>query len=305
MAAICVTGGSGFIGSELVRQALAAGHRVAILTRTPSRPVVDRGGTPQERLVEIAGDLARPDWRALEAFAPEICIHCAWIATPGIYLDSPENARFRAESLEWARGLFALGLRKFVGVGSCLEYESSPRALDEAAPRPAAPSRYARAKLECLDGLRERAPKPDALAWMRIFHAYGLGEDPRRFLSWMRGVLQQGRPVLLRRPDDVVDYIHVDDIAAALLTAISPEVSGIYNVGTGRPRTIREIARLLAEPLGGRVAESPASGASPQARFADPSRLCTRNWTPQRELETVLASWISETPLQAPEQKNL
>ena len=94
---IFVTGASGFIGSELCRQAEAAGHEVLRL-ENPHR--ID----------------ALP-FALLASFKPEVAVHCAWITTPGVYTESSENALLRQQSLEMFRALSSNGISHFVCVG--------------------------------------------------------------------------------------------------------------------------------------------------------------------------------------------
>jgi len=286
-AKILITGGTGFIGSEITRHALAAGHQVATVVRDPEK-------LPQDsRLISIRGDLSRLDWRAIENFCPTICLHCAWIATPGVYQTSPANADYRDWSIRLAERLYGNGLEKFIGLGTCLEYASSSQALDENSLRPAKPSPYTLAKLAVLDALKAMAPSPQAWAWMRVFYAYGSGEHPQRFLSSAIRELSQGKSLILRRPDDVVDYIHVKDIASATFAAMDPAASGIFNVGSGRGQTVAEVARIAASMCGAEGQLEFDHPADAESRFASIRRLQNYKWKPQYAFENGLEEIVA------------
>ncbi len=78
---ILVTGASGFIGSAFCRLALGHGHEIAGLmlpTETPPAHV-----PASTHMHWLKGTLAEPPWPAIERFRPEVCVHFAWIATPG------------------------------------------------------------------------------------------------------------------------------------------------------------------------------------------------------------------------------
>lgn len=279
---IFITGGTGFIGSEIIRQGLGAGYRMAALVRDPDK-------LPQDaRLTTICGDLSQPDWGAIENFRPTVCLHGAWIATPGIYQTSPANEDYQTWSIRLAERLYTNGLEKFVGLGTCLEYASSTSALDENSPRQADPSSYTRAKFAVLDALETIAPSPQAWAWLRIFYAYGPGEHPGRLIPFAASELAAGRAITLQRPDDVVDYVHVQDIAHAVLVAANPLASGILNVGSGSVTSPREIAVLIAGHFNAieRLTFSPQKNL--ESRFANTKRLQALGWHPKSRLATAL-----------------
>lgn len=284
---ILITGGTGFIGSEIIRQGLAAGHYMAALVRNPKR-------LPQDsRLTPIHGDLSQPDWDAIERFRPAICVHCAWIATPGIYQTSPANQDYQLWTIRLAERLYGNGLEKFIGLGTCLEYASSSEPLDECSSRSTNPSPYTQAKLAVLNALEAVVPSPEAWAWMRVFYAYGLGEHSHRFLSSAIRQLSQGNSLMLRRPEDVVDYVHVKDIAAAALVALDPAASGIFNVGSGRGRTVAEVARIAAAMCATETQLKFTHPADLESRFASIQRLQDHDWKPQYALEDGVAEIVA------------
>ena len=106
MARVLVTGGTGFIGSALVRRLVARGDEVMVLRRH---------GAPTPRLAAVAdrvrfldADLAEAGtWRpALHAFAPERVFHAAWYAEPGKYLTAiDENLECLRTGLEFVRAV--------------------------------------------------------------------------------------------------------------------------------------------------------------------------------------------------------
>src|SRR6266404_2068156 len=118
---ILLTGPTGFVGSAFTRLALSRGHEVAGLL-IPSEPVPPHLPA-QPGLVWMRGTLQEPPWDAITPFAPDVCVHAAWITTPGIYLESAENERFRDSSLQFLRDLRQRGLGHIASLGTCVEYQ--------------------------------------------------------------------------------------------------------------------------------------------------------------------------------------
>lgn len=241
---LLVTGGTGFLGRVLVRQALGCGMEVAVLTR--SVPCVG-----DQRIRWIPGTLSSPDWTAVQEWQPEVCVHAAWIATPGVYLQSPENDGWADSSFHFLTRLSEMGLKRAVALGTCIEYEMTGHPFREGITAIRPTSSYAIAK----DNLHTRlaaelATRETSLAWPRIFYPYGPGEHPARLASSLIHRLRAGEPIRLKTPDSIKDYIHVEDVGRALICLVQSSFQGAVNIGSGTGIQIAEFAGILADLLG-------------------------------------------------------
>src|SRR5947209_1188044 len=126
---ILLTGPTGFVGLTFARLALSRGHQVAGLV-IPSE-AIPTSLPANENLRWLRGTLDEAPWEEISAFAPEVCVHTAWITTPGIYLESPENERFRDASLQFLRKVRKLGTKHIVSLGTCVEYQITNEPLSE------------------------------------------------------------------------------------------------------------------------------------------------------------------------------
>ena len=125
---ILLTGATGFIGSAFTRQALARGHQLAALI-IPSESIPPNLAATSN-LAWLRGTLDDAPWKDITALAPDVCLHMAWITTPGIYLESPENFRFVESSIRFLRKIRETGTTHENGtVFRILELQSgnSPR----------------------------------------------------------------------------------------------------------------------------------------------------------------------------------
>jgi dTDP-6-deoxy-L-talose 4-dehydrogenase (NAD+) len=109
-------------------------------------------------------------------------IHAAWYAEPGKYLASPLNVDCLAGTLCLAQAFRQAGGRRFVGVGTCFEYDLSAEILTTDTPlRPL--SLYAACKAAAYEVLGRLLPAAGVeFVWCRLFYLYGEGEDPRRLV---------------------------------------------------------------------------------------------------------------------------
>jgi nucleoside-diphosphate-sugar epimerase len=286
---ILVTGATGFLGGALVRRALAAGHEVCALVRPGSAL-----GPARPELTVCRGTLAAPPWGDLARFGAQSCVHAAWITTPGVYPESPDNDRYRDESLTFLATLFARGVGHAVVVGTSAEYRPSPEPLDEVSPLEPR-SRYARAKHALRLVLAERAAAAGArVAWARVFQPYGVGEHPDRLCSAVVRRVRAGERVTLDNPGAVRDWIHADDVAGALLCLAESGAAAVVNVGSGVGRTVGSVALAIASRLRrpDLLVMAPPQPDPLGPLVADATRLRALGWAPRVELDDGLTALI-------------
>jgi nucleoside-diphosphate-sugar epimerase len=238
---LLITGATGFIGRAVARVALARGHEVAGLVREGSlEPAKGR---------VIRGDLQGGwDREALRDFRPEICLHAAWLATPGVYLTSPHNQYYAERSLDFLLELIKDGVKGIVAVGSCIEYAAGSRTSAISAQEPPEPkSPYAKAKHLLHLTLRQETKQYNVpLTWVRVFFPYGVGEHPQRLVSLFAGKFKLGQRVRLKTPESIKDFIAVEDVAEGLVIAAEKQWDGTANLGSGEGQTIETLARQVA-----------------------------------------------------------
>jgi nucleoside-diphosphate-sugar epimerase len=202
-------------------------------------------------------------------------IHLAWYVEPGKYLESPLNDQCRDDSLALIR---SSACRRWVVAGTC--FEQFPA------------SRYAR----CKDQLRRALEQLDIeLAWTRLFYLYGPREHPRRLIPSVINALLDGRPAPLTNGAEVRDYLHVADVAEAICAVALSHLTGIINIGSGQPVTVREIATEIAGILGRpdllQFGAYPPAPHDPPVVVADVSRLMPV-WQPKITLPAGLRQTV-------------
>ena len=275
---LLLTGPTGFIGSAFARLAVARGHQLAGLALPGESLPAGLEGT----VTWLRGTLDAAPWREIAAFAPDLCVHAAWITTPGIYLESPMNEQFRDWSFAFVRQLTGMGVGHIVGLGTCVEYRIGAEPLNEECTPTGPTTTYARCKDELRRALEEQARAGGfGFCWARVFYPYGPGEHPSRLCSSLIAKLRRGEEIVLKTPDSTKDYIYIDDLAEALLTVVEKRFRGAINLGTGEGVTVRQMAGFLGQCLGRpglvRAAPNPEPDPFPFV-VADAARLNSLGW---------------------------
>jgi nucleoside-diphosphate-sugar epimerase len=281
---IFVTGATGFVGGYFCRAAALEGHEVLALCRSDGGP---------HRWRNARGSLEDLPWDEIEAFEPEAVVHLAWVATPGVYLNSPENEKLIDLSASFFERLCRIGVEKITAVGTCIEYAPSDRPLNERN-SPLGPSfPYSRAKVETMARLQKIADAAGVpWSWARVFYPYGPGEHPGRMPTSLFRKFQAGERVELKTPSSVKDYIFIDDLASGLLRVVESGLTGPVNLGSGQGIAIRDLAAEIADISGASLdliseADPPAVDPFP-VTVADASRLKSTGWEPRYSLREGL-----------------
>lgn len=309
---VLLTGASGFIGSHVARTLLAGGHEVAALLRPQSS--LRRLGDVTARLALISGDVTRlaalrP---ALAEWRPEACLHLAWYAEPGEYLDSPANVACLTAGIELIGLLCELGCRKTVVAGTCAEYDSTIGTVREDSPtRPG--TVYAASKLALkLVGEQIAQAHGMAFVWGRIFYVYGPQEDERRAIPAVIRAMRTSQRFPTTSGTQVRDYLHVHDVAAGLVRLLEPGADGVFNIASGSPVPVRRMMEMVADLAGSGKRELLDFGAramrgdETQYICGDNQRLKATGWMPRYDLERGLRDtfewWAKELDRQGPER---
>jgi len=244
---VFITGAPGFIGAHVMQALLARGYEVVALVM-PGDPA-DRLKTIKHCFETIEGTLEDADLLAasLRVVKPDACIHLAWYAEPGLYLNSERNLQSLNASLSLFQTLIKTGCPQIVAAGTCFEYDTDFGYLNENTPtRPV--SLYASAKLSCcLLGSQLAMQAGIRFAWGRIFYPYGQLEDQRRLVPAAIAALSQGKPFPASPGEQVRDYIHVADVATAFCTLMEKQTEGVFNISSGVPVTIRQLLETIAK----------------------------------------------------------
>src|SRR5260370_34716314 len=86
-------------------------------------------------------------------------------------------------------------------------------------------------------------------AWGRIFHLYGPHEHPSRLVSSVIRSLLRGEPVPCSDGRQVLDFLHVADVASAFVALLESNVEGPVNIASGVPVTVRRVVETIAQKI--------------------------------------------------------
>lgn len=248
---ILVTGGLGFVGQQIVKSLLKLNQQIKLIVRDNSNISLEISDCTK---IVTSKDLFKEsyEWWVNELSDVDIVIHAAWFTAPGEYLNSSKNIDCLLGTLNLAKACNDSGVNKFVGLGTCFEYDLEHEYLSIETPlKPK--SLYAASKVSTyflLNNLFE-ASKVN-FTWCRLFYLYGENEDNRRLVPYIHSRLKNGQIAELTSGNQIRDFMDVKDAGRIISEITLNESTGQVNICSGIAISVRELAEKIADFYGRR-----------------------------------------------------
>jgi nucleoside-diphosphate-sugar epimerase len=295
---IFLTGATGFLGSQLVRDLVAHEQEVIALVRpgADTRHIADVCG--HARLVEGTLD-DMPSLKPLIASVrPNAVAHLAWWGVGNMHRNDVGQARNIPQCVELAEAAAEAGAEIFVGAGSQAEYGIYDRAIredDEERPT----TLYGHAKVAARRMTAWTcANRGMRFAWLRVFSTYGPGAAEYWLFPNTIRSLKQGKRMALTGGEQRWGFLHVTDAAAAFRAVLLNQAGeGVFNVGSPDAPRLRDTLSLLrdmvdpAAELG--FGDVPYRPDQVMLLQADVQRLSQLGWRPTVTLEEGLRALVA------------
>jgi UDP-glucose 4-epimerase len=279
-----VTGGAGFIGSNLVDALVARGDEVSVIVNisTGRRENLEHALSQGAELIELDVRDAEAVAAAVERTAPEVIFHlAAQIDVRKSVADPANDSRVNVEgTINVLSAAHASGVPRVINTSTGGAIYGEGQIIPAPEDHPVAPeSPYGLSKFcaENYCALFTRLHRLSTIS-LRYGNVYGPRQDPLGeagvIAIFCGKLLEGGRPKIFGDGKQTRDYVFVGDVVDANLTAAGSEVTGAYNVGRGVQTSVLDIVEALAahSSNGFEVDHAPARSGEVQHIALDPSR---------------------------------
>ena len=291
MAKILITGAAGFIGANLTRELIKNGNEVNIIIKETSdlwriNDVISNCNVHRIDLKKVENVR-----NIIKKINPELVYHCAG---HGIYPTQKDSAEvFSTNILGTFNLLDALNennnLLRLVNLGSFFEYSTNP--ID-----PYTISKITQTKLAEHFFKEKKLP----VTTLRLFTPYGKFDSPGRLICDLMIALIRNKPLEIFSKHTKRDFIHIDDVIAALeIASQQPDIDGeIIDIGTENEISVEEIVSMANQLSDNELAVNWNDAKQREIDISDESIFLGRqstqklNWKPSISLEMGLRKTI-------------
>ena len=288
---VLITGGTGFIGRNVVNQLIEKGYEVHSLVFPPFAP--EQKGLFQYEM-NLMDSVAVARFLSENKF--ENLIHLAWYVGKGCHVHN-FNMDWTISTLNLIKLFVEYGGKCFVGAGTISEYEYKYGYLLEDTTPTDPQTLYGNSKNAIFNIAKVYCKQNDCkFKWPRIFNLYGPAEKPARLMPSVINSCLKGEDVKVSDCLKFQDYLHVEDTASGIIAVFESDIDGAVNICSGKPVQLREIVNKIAEytDFKGQI----LWGAIPAA-FGDDlvvgnnEKLKSTGWVPKYNLEEGLKQTIN------------
>jgi nucleoside-diphosphate-sugar epimerase len=297
---IFVTGGTGFVGTPVIKQLLDAGHEILVLAYEPQE-VLEEKADIFSKVRAIPGNLGDvSEWREeLERFNPDFAVHMAWEGIPDYRSKmSVKNLNY---SLNFYLLLAEIGCKRVLTTGSCWEFGQTQGALSEDTlvfPNNAFTTAKNAVRMVGSEIAKENGMQ---FIWVRLYYVYGPGQKSMSLIPTIISSVKNGEIPQIKTPDSRNDFVFVDDVASAITMIIEncQEKNAVYNIGSGNSTSIRDVVNIIydqcAVPIPEDLFANVAPNPVPVDFWADLTRITREiGWEPKFSMQAGIARMLQD-----------
>jgi len=244
---IFITGGTGFIGTHLVKKLREEGNDLLLLSEKSL-----------EGINFVEGDLAEINkWKdKVKKFQPEAGIHLAWEGLPDYSVD------INRKNINYGLDLFSfltnIGCKTILSVGSAWEYRGRfPEKAVEGAMFFKPTDTFSAAKwivnlwgTAVVEEKNRENNLGEKFIWARIFFVYGPGQRETSLIPYLINCWKKVEAPEIKNPLAQNDFIYIDDVIEAIVLLLKKcQKSGEYDIGQGRLISNQEVINIIAKKL--------------------------------------------------------
>ncbi|MEE9274073.1 MAG: SDR family oxidoreductase [bacterium] len=266
MKRVLVTGGCGFIGSNIVRALLAEGYSVRVLENLATGRKENLEGAAEEvDLIEGPEGILSPELCARAVKGVDAILHQAALPSVPRSIANPAltdrvNVKGTLTLLEAARHE---GVRRFVFASSSSIYGDAPGEIrtEDIGPQPLSPYAVSKRAAEVYVNLYHRLFGLETVV-LRYFNVFGPRQDPNSQYAavvpiFTRHMLARKKSTIYGDGEQSRDFTFVENVVSGNLLALEAEgVAGeVFNLATSENHSVNDLFRLIRDFAGGNGVE--------------------------------------------------
>ena len=245
---ILLTGATGYIGRKILDAISNIRPDSLIRITTRNQDFINKYKNQKNLELIYTDDLFTESESSLLNLCSNVgyVIHAAWYVEPGKYLNDIKNIDCMAGTLRLAKAASMANVKKFIGLGTCFEYDIKEMLLSINSPTKPH-TFYGHIKLNTFKILESMfvTSKVEFL-WCRLFYIYGEGDDERRLSGYIESCIKKNQPAYLSHGMQIRDYLDVQKVAEKIVKHSFDSSVGVRNICSSIPISIGDLSRKIA-----------------------------------------------------------
>jgi nucleoside-diphosphate-sugar epimerase len=238
---ILVTGGNGFLGSNLIEKLISCNHELLVMSKNTNNltHLLDKLKFITGYMEDIS--LYEED---INNFSPDIVVHFGWEGGSNykdtnsinqLHTNIPDNIRFLDLLSKLSKK------PKFVGVGSFAEYGQVTSSINENYEESPI-SYYGIAKLFCKHYSKNFCKMNNMeWVWLRPCFIYGPNDRDNRLIPSLIKKFNKNEDIELDECKNIIDLLYIDDFVSLTYNLIISKYEGVYNVSSGLYQPLKDV----------------------------------------------------------------
>ena len=286
-----ITGGAGFIGSNLAKYLVSQSHSVEVVDNLHNGNDDNLKGIKDQIKFHKLDILDFGIVKKIVKNSDGIFHHASLISVQESFQKPQEYYRV---NMEGSKNIFKLGLEfgiKIVFASSAAVYRNVSKVPIKENSKLEPLNPYAKTKIQTEKMAQDFIKLGAKIIGLRYFNVYGKGQSDEYagvISKFMSRILDKKPPIIYGDGMQTRDFIYVKDVADANLKAMLGNVnSGLFNIATGNSISILELAEIMIK----------ASGLSLEPIFSEPKKGEIRDSMADISLAYEKLNWKPETKL--------
>ena len=240
MAQILVTGSSGYIGQNVIRELAGADVKVFAMTR---KLISDDVFKQHKKLNFLHQNLESKFDIPGSITEGSHVLHLAWDNLSD-YQSPAHEGKILQSHLRFLRELISRGVKSITVAGTCFEYGSVDGPVSSKAMASPYPG-YATAKNQLRMQLQKSAENYGVnIKWGRIFYVYGKNDTKPSLFNLLDKSNEIGKSTVeMTDCEQIRDYLPVDQVAKQLISLTCCSTEGVFNICSSKPVRLKDVVR--------------------------------------------------------------
>ena len=230
---IFITGGTGFIGRNLISALIKDDDQFYLTVAVRNKNKIIRNKRIKYVFIDDVFNKNEFYW-AKKLKDIDTLIHLAWDINSNDYLNSQENIKCLRGSIDIALGAKMAGVKKFYGFGTCFEYKQTNKTLHENS-QLSSFNLYSSCKLSLYLILNDIFKNNiTSFTWIRIFFLYGEDQPSNKLYPYIKDNIKNKRKIKLSNPNYIRDYLNINTACAYLIAIFKGPYVPLINLSSGK-----------------------------------------------------------------------